>query len=215
MAYKSNRSEDSRLEKITNEFLDRYFFNKDFEQVDWAEDKEKQLNGIDVTLSSEKYGLKEAKVDVKSAVKYSNKYLGTYSLELSFIGRNYDPRIGWFLNDDLETEYYLLLYPKSEKYYTDIQSVDDIDYIDYYLVKKDDIYRFLNSRGYDKERLSNVVTEMRAEYAKVGGARLIFESESENFHFSLSGALAEKPINIVIKRQVYDRYALMKGRIER
>lgn len=213
MANIGNRKEDSRLEKITNEFLDKYFFNEGFEKSEWATLKEDQVNGIDIVLTSEKWGLKEAKVDIKSAVKYSNRYLGTYSLELSFIGRNYDDRIGWFVNDGLETEYYLLLYPKSKKYYTEIQGIDDIDYIDYYLVKKEDLMKFFQSRGYDKERLIEVSNEMRKEFAETREDKIIRDSGSENFHFTLSGKLAEQPVNAVVKRQVYEKYATIKGRI--
>lgn len=215
MAYNTNRKEDSRLEQITNDFLNKYFFNTDFEDVRWANTREEQLKGIDIYLTSEKYGLENAKVDIKSAVKYSDKYLGTYALELSFIGRNYNERIGWFLNDELDTEYYFLLYPRSKKHYTEIETYDDIDYIDYYLIEKSAIYRFLNSRGYDKKRLEDVVSEMRDNFKTCGNNKLILESGSANFHFSLSGFLAEQPINIVLKRDVYDRYAKIKGRIEK
>ena len=215
MAYKTNRKEDSRLELIVNEFLDDYFYTKEFDKARWVVEKEEQLKGIDVYLTSEKQGLNEAKVDVKSAVKYSNRYLPTFSLELSFIGYRGGEKIGWFLNDELETEYYLLLYPRSEKYYTEMIFKDDIDYIDYYLVKKDDLMKFFNSRGYDKERLKKVSDDMREEYAKTGGDKLSWDSDSENFHFVLSGKLAEKPVNAVVKRQVYEKYAIMKGRIEK
>lgn len=215
MAYKTNRKEDSRLELIVNEFLDDYFYTKEFDKARWVVEKEEQLKGIDVYLTSEKQGLNEAKVDVKSAVKYSNRYLPTFSLELSFIGYRGGEKIGWFLNDDLETEYYLLLYPRSEKYYTEMIFKDDIDYIDYYLVKKDDLMKFFNSRGYDKERLKEVSKEMREEFAENGGDKITRESGSENFHFTLSGKLAEQPVNVVVKRQVYEKYAIMKGRIEK
>lgn len=215
MAYNSNRKEDSRLELIVNEFLDDYFYSKEFDKAKWVIEKEEQLKGIDVYLTSEKHGLNEAKVDVKSAVTCSTRYLPTFSLELSFIGRRGGEKIGWFLNEDLDTEYCLLIYPRSQKYYTEMELKDDIDYIDYYLVKKSDLVKFFESRGYDKERLKKVSDEMRAEYAKTGGDKLSWDSDSENFHFVLSGKLAEKPVNAVVKRQVYEKYAIMKGRIEK
>ena len=198
---------------IVNEFLDDYFYSREFDKAKWVVDKEGQLKGIDVYLTSEKYGLDNAKVDIKSAVKYSNRYLSTFSLELSFIGYRGDERTGWFLNDNLETEYYLFLYPRSQKYYTDMIFKDDIDYIDYYLVKKEDLVKFFQSRGYDKERLMEVSDEMRKEFAESGKDKIIRDSGSENFHFTLSGKLAEQPVNAVVKRQVYEKYATIKGRI--
>ena len=215
MAYNSNRKEDSRLEKIVNEFLDDNFISKEFDVSTWVNDRDIQLSGIDIYLTSGKHGLNEAKVDVKSAVTCSTHYLPTFSLELSFIGRQGGEKIGWFLNDELETEYYLLIYPRSQKYYTKMETKDDIDYIDYYLVKKDDLVKFFESRGYGKERLKKVSDGMRAEYGKTGGDKLSWDSDSENFHFVLSGKLAEKPVNAVVKRQVYEKYAIMKGRIEK
>ena len=131
MVYKTNRKEDTRLELIVNEFLDDYFLSKEFDATRWVVEKEEQLSGVDIYLTSEKHGLNEAKVDIKSAVKYSNCYLSTFSLELSFIGYRGGEKTGWFLNDSLETEYYLLLYPRSQKYYTDMIFKDDIDYIIY------------------------------------------------------------------------------------
>lgn len=213
MAYKSNRKEDARLEMIVNEFLDDYFYTREFDKAKWVVDKEGQLKGIDVYLTSEKYGLDNAKVDIKSAVKYSNRYLSTFSLELSFIGYRGDERTGWFLNDELETEYYLFLYPRSQKYYTDMIFKDDIDYIDYYLVKKEDLMKFFQSRGYDKERLIEVSNEMRKEFAETREDKIIRDSGSENFHFTLSGKLAEQPVNAVVKRRVYEKYATIKGRV--
>lgn len=215
MAYKSNRKEDSRLEIVVNEFLDDYFISKEFDKSRWVVDKEGQLKGVDIYLTSERKGLNEAKVDIKSAVTCSTRYLPTFSLELSFIGRQGGEKTGWFLNDELDTEYYLLIYPRSQKYYTEMELKDDIDYIDYYLVKKDDLVKFFESRGYDKERLKKVSDDMREEYAKTGGNKLSWDSDSENFHFVLSGKLAEKPVNAVVKRQVYEKYAIMKGRIEK
>lgn len=213
MAYNTMRSEDSRLEGIVNEFLDKYFLNT-FDDVHWVKDKDTQVKGVDILLTSSTLGLHDAQVDIKSAVKYSDRYLGTYSLELSFIGRGYKERTGWFINDELDTEYYLLLYPRSQKHYTDIKTVDDIDYVDYYLVKKEDLKKFFISRGYDKERFLDVCAEMREELGD-SNRKLTWDSDSENFHFSLTGYLAEKPINVVVKRQVYEKYATLKGRIEK
>ena len=207
------RNEDTRLEGIVNEFLDKYYLSQ-FDKAEWVKSRDVQVKGVDIILTSEKLGLDNVNVDIKSAVKYSDRYLATYSLELSFIGRGYKERTGWFINDELYTEYYLLLYPRSEKHYTDIQTVDDIDYIDYYLVKKDDLKKFFASRGYDKERLLDVCASMREELGD-SNRKIIRESDSENFHFSLTGYLAEQPINVVVKRQVYEKYATSKGKIEK
>ena len=218
----SNRVQDARLEGIVNDFLDKYFFNDGFEKVQWVTDRKKQISGIDIVLSSKKFGVEDANVDAKSAVKYSDRYLGTYSLELSFINKNGVESTGWFVNDGLSTEYYFLLYPRSKKHYTEMESPQDIDYIDYYLVEKKELMKFFESRGYTKERLMDVSKGMRKTFNELDlegklpeNRKYIENSDSENFHFSLSGHLAEQPINIVLKRSVYDRYSKAKGRIEK
>ena len=119
----SNRVQDARLEGIVNDFLDKYFFNDGFEKVQWVTDRKKQISGIDIVLSSKKFGVEDANVDAKSAVKYSDRDLGTYSLELSFINKNGVESTGWFVNDGLSTEYYFLLYPRSKKHYTEMINI--------------------------------------------------------------------------------------------
>lgn len=215
MAYNTNRSEDSRLEKLVNDYLDQYLFNRPetkFNTVEWVTDKERQIAGADIILTSPELNLENAIVDIKSAVKYSNKTLGTYALELAFIDKRGDDKEGWLTDKNKNTQYYLLLYPKSQKYYTEMKTVDDIDSIEYYLVERDKILSYLGGRGYGREEIADTVALMRENYDGAS-KNLIRESQygKDGFFFCLTGYLAEQPINIVIKRYVYDRLSTLHG----
>ena len=67
MVYKTNRKEDTRLELIVNEFLDDYFLSKEFDATRWVVEKEEQLSGVDIYLTSEKHGLNEAPLNFPSS----------------------------------------------------------------------------------------------------------------------------------------------------
>ena len=204
------------MELIVNEFLDDYFFQKEEMKSKWVESNDsRQLKGIDVYITSDKHSLNEAKVDIKSAVKSSTYYLPTFALELSSLDKTGRERIGWFINDNLETEYYLLVYPRSQKFYTEMELKTDIDYADYYLVRKDDLRNYFLSKGYDCARLKKISDEMREEKKESGVVKLTRESDCDDFKFVLSGHLKEQPVNVVVKRRVYNRLAVLQGRVEK
>ena len=208
--FQSNRIEDSRLEKIVNEFLDKYFFQNpkyNVTDVEWITDKEQQLKGIDVIFSLKDKGLEKIKVDIKAAVKYTHRYLSTYALECSSLDRNGKEKEGWLTDSKKETEYYLLAYPRGPKYYTDIQTIDDIDTIEFYLVERKKIQEFLAQNNFDNEKIAEIVKEMREEYKEGNG--LAKNPPVGNFFFYLTGTLAEKPINVVIKRYVYKELCVL------
>lgn len=206
----TNRKEDSRLEGIVNDYLSQKLFGHDkyFMNIEWVTDKERQIQGADIIMTCPELGIDHAMVDIKSAVKYSNKYLGTYALECSSLDRRGEEKVGWLIDEDKKTEYYLLLYPKSTKYYTDMKEAKDIDSIEYYLVKRDKILDYLKNNGFSKEQIFETVDSMRDEYDgySKGVAR---ESGNFNFFFYLTGTLAEQPVNVVIKRWVYDKLSLL------
>ena len=208
----SKRKEDSRLETIINEFVDKYYFkdNKDF-SVTWIDDEVQQRNGIDMYLTSEKYGLDNVVVDAKAAVKYMYMNLKTFIMELSSV--NNPGKLGWFINDGLATEYYLLLWPFSDKAKKDdtseIKTPEDINYVDFCLVKKSDVRKFVDGLGYTKDMLFEIANDMRDH----GEAKR--NTHTWDMSFSYSAWLKEKPVNAVIKKYIYERMALIKGRIEK
>jgi len=214
---KSNRKEDTRLEKLVNEYLDKKLFNREdsyFKKVEWVNDQQRQISGIDIILTSPELGIENGLVDIKSAVKYSNTYLSTYALECSSKDRRGVEKIGWLIDDDKTTQYYLLLYPRSQKYYTEMQTVDDIEYIEYYLVERKKILNYLESKGYGKQRILEVVDGLRKDFGYMSGEKGLNEDSTDpNFRFYLTGYLAEQPINVVIKRNVYDRISILHDRI--
>ena len=118
------RKEDEKCSEIVSNFLDKNFYNKckTFERIN---DKVNQVKGIDVIfeLNDKKYVC-----DEKAAIRYVNRYLNTFAMELSFINRNNTLNNGWLLDDNKINDSFLLIYIDKAK--NDIlQNEDDIEEI--------------------------------------------------------------------------------------
>ena len=91
----SLRKEDERREKIVSRFLDENFYQKveNFERITKKYD---QVKGVDVRF---KLNNKEYVCDEKAAVRYINKPLRTFAMELHFTDRSSEPHIGWLFDE--------------------------------------------------------------------------------------------------------------------
>lgn len=96
---------DLSKEAQVTEYLKRHLFDRLFESWSVVDDTERQKQGIDVRGV---YDSEECCVDIKAQMDYVNDPLSTFVLEL-FSETNYAENIGWFLNDELETDYYLFV----------------------------------------------------------------------------------------------------------
>ncbi len=68
------------------------------------------------------------------------------------------------------------------------------------LIGKSDIRLALEKEGYDKRRLMEYAERLRASYK--GNVSKHEEKISENAKISLSGQLAEKPVNVVVNNRL-------------
>ena len=121
---------------IMAEFMKRYFYAKlsnkdgtpvkDFKRVT---DIKEQKKGIDLTFTQD--GIRYV-VDEKAQMDYifNPEPLPTFSLELL---NGSSGALGWFINNDLETEYYMFIWPHAR---TRPLCIDCIDYAHYALVNK-------------------------------------------------------------------------------
>ena len=214
---KTNRENDAIFGSATESFccnkIFSHFSNASFERVT---DKEEQIKGTDIIINMSNG--QELKVDVKT---FSVNYVlstditkfPTFAMELSFINRAGNLNIGWFLNKDLDTTHYLLLYPVVRKYKpidgrkvdeTNVNE-DDIIKADAYLVSKARIMDYLKkSRGVTEELLWQYATEVRE--AKEN--RNYEENGRRAAQVRYSPFLAEKPVNILIRRNELDILSL-------
>ena len=110
----SERTVDTRAEKIIGQFLDKYLYSRIrastgviFERI---QDRKRQLDGIDVIVSETD---KNICIDEKVQCDYINKNLPTNCFEISFLNSFSEEREGWFVNDDLKTTHYLIVWPSN------------------------------------------------------------------------------------------------------
>lgn len=192
---KSNlRYDDIRCSSILTDFIIDNFYKKICDSFEIVLDKDRQIQGIDsiFKLNDELYIC-----DEKSAIRYANKNLQTFSIELCFINKTDNLNVGWFLNDKNINNSYLFIWIDKAivNEFNLFKSIDDLKKVEIALVKKDKIRKYLDDLGWNKENL-------------LKKCERILENEHENLtskdfpdiKFSFSKKLVEKPVNILIKR---------------
>ena len=135
-------------------------------------------------------------VDEKAQLYYINKNIPTFAFELQFLkmGRVIE---GWFLNDNLKTDYYLLIWPCAS--IDDVKRLkkEDFTKLDALMVSKEKLRDKLSSLGLDKETLTQRAYEIRKSrtYGKITtGIQGIYYYASDPLKY------VEAPINIVISK---------------
>jgi hypothetical protein len=105
----NNRKNDMLVEREIAAFLDENLYSNAelFTEFARTDTLDEQISGSDLLLSTTNGKLKRSIVDEKVASRFANKNLETFSLELSFIGKNGKKRCGWLLDETKKTEYYL------------------------------------------------------------------------------------------------------------
>lgn len=214
----SNRKNDSIVEREIAKFLDEKLYSNKalFKEFARTDDKEEQISGSDVVLSTSDGVLYRKVVDEKVAARYANMGLNTFSLELSFIGKNGNRRSGWFIDHTKKTEYYLLGWivradiPKAEgcdRYNTNEINQGNIKELDWALVSRQKIMDFLESKGWTLDKLALQDKKIR-ENGKVKTKEFI-----DDVSFRYSDAYVEKPINILLKKDTFMKLSHMHGTI--
>ncbi len=232
----SFRNQDMRAEQVLAQFMDEYFYShlrtKEGVPVIYTriEDRDSQISGVDVCI---KVGDREILIDEKAALYYSNAMIPTFVFELDSIQKGHTkPVEGWFINDELKTEYYMLIWPNVKCYRSDIGKQwirkdldtlhkDDFTIVEAMLVKKSNLRNALEKQGYGRSHLIEYAKRFRNMYEKSNQKEE--EQLIDNIKISLSGQLAEKPVNLVIRKELLkglakaiylisaDGYAKIKG----
>ena len=215
----NNRANDSKVEREISKFLDENLYsNKDiFKEFARTDDKDEQIKGSDLILSTSDGKLDRVVVDEKVAARYANTDLKTFSLELSFIGRDGKRKNGWFTDYSKKTEYYLLGWinkaeipynKESERYETDLITKDNIKSLDWALVSRQKIMKFLEKKGWTLDRLALQDNKIREN----GGVRT--KEFINGVSFRYSDSYVEKPINILLEKVSYVEISDYHGTIE-
>lgn len=216
----NNRKNDMLVEREIASFLDENLYSNAelFTEFARTDTLDEQISGSDLLLSTTNGKLKRSIVDEKVASRFANKNLETFSLELSFIGKNGKKRCGWLLDETKKTEYYLfgwilkadIPYIKEQKRFdTNKITKDNIKSLEWALVKRSDIVKFLEKQGWSLEKLSRQDEKIR-EQGEIKTKEFINE-----ISFRYSDAYIEKPINVLLKKETYINISTLHGIIEK
>jgi ABC-type lipoprotein export system ATPase subunit len=215
----NNRANDSNVEREIAKFLDyNLYSNKDlFKEFVRTDEKDEQINGSDLILSTSDGKLDRVVVDEKVAARFANTNLNSFALELSFIGRDGKRKSGWFTDYTKKTEYYLLGWinkadipydEENKRYDTDSITKDNIKSLDWVLVSRQKIMRFLEKKGWTLDRLALQDNKIREN----GGVKT--KEFINGVSFRYSDAYVEKPINILLQKESYIEISDYHGNIE-
>lgn len=206
--YHSLRKSDAEKERILNVFLDKYLFRqKYFSNVDRKTDIENQINGIDVQLDIDDLNLKNINIDEKAQLHYLDGGLPTFAFELIFRNRNLDFVLGWLMDATKLTTHYLLYFVKT-KDGKSLNNVEDIIYVEYLLISKIKLIKYLEEEDLTQTKLTQMAYELKN---KESGAH--HKSNQLPYYFFYSDQLAEKPVNLIIRKKKLYELALLKGKI--
>ncbi len=216
----NNRKNDMLVEREIAAFLDENLYSNAelFTEFARTDTLDEQISGSDLLLSTTNGKLKRSIVDEKVASRFANKNLETFSLELSFIGKNGKKRCGWLLDETKKTEYYLFGWilkadiphiKEQKRFDTNKITKDNIKSLEWALVKRSDIVKFLEKQGWSLEKLSRQDEKIR-EQGEIKTKEFINE-----ISFRYSDAYIEKPINVLLKKETYINISTLHGLIEK
>lgn len=195
------RKEDERLEKVIANYLDRNLYtlqNGLFPASREGIGREQEVQGIDIATYIDGCGYFLA--DEKMAVRYINKNIDTFSLELKTLNRKGNEMIGWFLDEKKKNTHFVLGWINAKKD-SDIAE-DDIQQIEIIVVNKlllkshfenkidfskiDEYYNFLSTGGNTKQL----------------NKKLALDMDKDKFIAYHSPHLFEKPLNLIVKKEL-------------
>lgn len=202
------RDRDMKVERELARFMDNHLYNDGrFTRAVRTDTREAQFSGSDIILSIPSLGIQDIIVDEKGMTQYMDNPLPTFSLELLFM--NYGREItGWFVDDEKATQYYMFIWPKAKVRWN--ATYNDILEVDYALVSKSALRRYFEERGYSKSLLISKAKTIRESNQE--GA---IEKGENDFWFYKTTKLVEEPINLILRKKVYQQLAIISGRISK
>lgn len=209
----SYRNIDMKAEAELASFLDNNFYSKlhdingNFVEFDRKKDKESQLQGIDVELTANG---KKFIIDEKASFYYSNAMIPTFAFEIDSVQKGHEePVEGWFVNDNLKTEYYLLIWPNIKCELQDGRWVrknlrgiklSDFTIVEAMLIEKQKLLIEFERHGCNKSYLVEYAKRLRQLMNNKDESKS--ETIDDDIKIMYSGKIAEKPINAVIQKKL-------------
>lgn len=197
--YNTYRSYDERACEVVNNFLDTKFYPIYSTKSERVEEKKYQVQGVDIKFNM---GDVEYICDEKAAVKWMNRKLNTFAIEVEFINRGGYIQEGWFTNSTQINNSYCFIYTdKIDAEYNTFQT-EDIKEMTVILVRKEAIKDYLQGKGWTKKAIKRKCENIRINN---GYGVNMGNIEENGLKFSFSKQLPEQPINILIPREELER----------
>jgi len=190
------------VEREISIFLDRYFYTKAAKEFQRINDLETQLKGIDCTASFPKLGLEKIVIDEKAATHYINKNLPTFAFEINFLDKKGNEHIGWLLDSQKKTNYYLLIWVKAKKKWE--VKCSDILQLECMLIERDKIITTIKEKGIEIKKMVEQTGSIRKEKHQ----SIKMPTNDDKLYFYYTYHLAEKPINLIIRKELLKEISL-------
>ena len=207
---KTLRVDDLKTEQKVTDFLDDHFLKNGIGNgwnYEVIRDLKRQVTGIDIQVKRKSSGeMLNYDVKTQSSKKYINNPTPTFAMEIMFTNKALQRSIGWFINPELQTDYYMLswIHEACVNRNGMIDTKDDIKRLEMWIVNKRALKEYVNNKLHlSDEYLISQADEMRSkgitEKRLRGGVKLYYSS-----------FLAEQPVNLVISKNVLSDFAVNK-----
>ena len=202
MQPQSTRRFDSKQEYIINSFLNQFYFKKVNPSTKIVKDTELQIAGVDFRQKNKFGQIINIDVKAQSSARYINNPQPTYILELSSLNKYDEPFIGWFLNEELITDYYCFVWiPEADTDHDGrLKNMYDIKKAEVMTVSKAKLHEYIMPllRAVDLDRTIRLMRD----------TELTRKPLTSELHFSHTPNLREKPVNLVAKKSLLKKFAV-------
>lgn len=191
------RKKDELQEHVIGDFLDSNFYSTFTTTIDRNTDKNTQLSGLDVTITS--INDKVYTIDEKAAVQWANKPLKTFALEIDSLNKNGDLYDGWFISGvkkECLNKYWLFVWIDSATT-EDFTCTEDIQQLTVTLVNKRDVYEWFLKNNINSVRLKDEAKILRQKNSQNNN---YYYTTINNHKLLIQREYKEHSINILAKR---------------
>lgn len=184
------------MEGLFGEWLDEHFYSlyRDrYKVLMRSNDHFLQKKGIDVIIRTKDD--KMLYIDEKATLHYINRHIPTFAFEIKNMTSG---NIGWLFNPDYVTTHYTLCWPDGNE--NGIFTKDDYYSSEIMTIKRSSVIQLLSDNGLDEAGINRMVDSYQGE------SKLKI---TDDISLYFNNTLRERPINVVIKKDLLKRYATL------
>lgn len=190
------RESDERATSVVTRFLENFFYNTMTTDYKYHTDVRIQCQGIDTTFI---FNGRKYYCDEKAAVRYMNRELSTFSMELSFIDRGNHLCDGWLVDEGKANDSFIFVW-LDEVDATDpsrLGFISQLKRVEFALVDREAIVQYLTNLGWTREKLKKKADRLRRHANEPVGNLCV-----DGCRFTVSKRLVEQPVNVLLTRDV-------------